>query len=115
MKRLPRASQAEPSVLFERSALPPLSPEERISLQRVSSEELGQHRRVATRRVCAGRALLRKRVEARCAPQERAAGEPNVRKERSALPVKREASASEEKRQNDQNNEKLVKSLRYKS
>ncbi|KAJ1186194.1 hypothetical protein NDU88_002977 [Pleurodeles waltl] len=47
-KRLPRASQAEPSVLFERSALPPLSPEERVSLQRVSSEELGQHRRVAT-------------------------------------------------------------------
>ncbi|KAJ1162635.1 hypothetical protein NDU88_003103 [Pleurodeles waltl] len=33
---------------FERSALPPLSSEERVSLQRVSSEELGRHRCVAT-------------------------------------------------------------------
>ncbi|KAJ1169535.1 hypothetical protein NDU88_001428 [Pleurodeles waltl] len=68
-----------------------------IKAQSAQCEEPGEEQATRGRRVSAGRALLRKRVEARRAPQERAAGEPNVRKERSALPVKHEASAFEEK------------------
>ncbi|KAJ1170079.1 hypothetical protein NDU88_000435 [Pleurodeles waltl] len=44
-----------------------------------------------------GRSLQRNASEERRAPQERSAGEPNVLKERSALPVKREAALLERK------------------